>query len=476
MKRFTKFIATTMLLMIGLVLVSQSTYAAYLPDSWELDEDGYYYYSVDYEQGLQTIESKGPDLYYQYNTKDVEGGEVWSEWIKVPDFNEYIQGATGVIDYSKVKLDYDFIVSENNVNHIYKIQQWSGGTSNEPSMMDEVVLSGYVAPKSSGNTELKFRFQKDTTSPVINGQTTFTTNINNPKQVTEFITELTATDNIDGDLSNQIYIKTDGYTDYVNTPGTYNVVLGVKDVEGNEGVLSIHITIVDNDVPVISGNDAIEILSYESTFAIEEFRSTLTVSDNFDELTNSDIVLKADGYTSNKTNLGTYNLVFEVIDSSGNIGTFSKQVKVIDDVEPVIIGPDSISTNNIDPITLDEIISKLSASDVKSGDLTSEIIIKTNGYENHNKQPGVYTITFSVKDESDNEASHAIDVTIEESDDDTEPISPVDPNPTPTNPNPADNGGFELTDELLIYTAVGILILIIIILLSSNKKYRKRRY
>ena len=46
-------------------------------------------------------------------------------------------------------------------------------------------------------------------------------------------------------------------------------------------------------------------------------------------MTNANIVLESDGYTSKKTILGTYNVVFGLTDASGNKTTFTKQIEVM---------------------------------------------------------------------------------------------------------------------------------------------------
>lgn len=249
-------------------------------------------------------------------------------------------------------------------------------------------------------------------APAIDGQQTFVTSVADARPLSFFQDYITAFDETDGDLTDEIYVVSDNYTPNKLVLGTYQVTFGVEDANGNESTLTINITVADITKPVITGNSTKAIISYTQTWNISTFKSTLTVSDNYDTLVNSDIIVKTDEYTSNKTNLGTYNVVYSVTDDSGNEATFTKQVEVIDDVAPVFSGPTTISkpTNSI--LTVTDIKGQLSATDVKEGVKTSQIVVKTDNYTGHGNQVGSYTIVFEVSDSKGNKSIHTVTVNV----------------------------------------------------------------
>ena len=65
-------------------------------------------------------------------------------------------------------------------------------------------------------------------------------------------------------------------------------------------------------IRLITGNASVAEISYTQTYNISNFKSTLTASDNYYTLTNSNITILSDTYTANKAVPGTYEVVFEV--------------------------------------------------------------------------------------------------------------------------------------------------------------------
>jgi hypothetical protein len=245
----------------------------------------------------------------------------------------------------------------------------------------------------------------------ISGQENFVANVDEQKPVTFFQGYLYAFDNYDGDLTSDIYIVTDNYTPNKSVLGTHTVTFGVEDSSGNVSTFAINITVVDVTKPTITGSTAKVQISYTQTWNINAFKSTLVASDNYDTLTNADITIKSDGYTSNKTNLGTYNVVFSLKDSSNNEQTFTKQVEVIDDVAPTFSGQTSYVKNITGILTVNDIKGNLTATDAKDGNRTAYITVKSDGYTGKGHIVGTYTIVFEVKDTKNNTAT--LNVTVQ---------------------------------------------------------------
>jgi hypothetical protein len=253
----------------------------------------------------------------------------------------------------------------------------------------------------------------------ISGQENFVTNVDDAKPLSYFINYFEAWDNVDGDLTSSIYVVTDNYTPNMSVLGAHSVTLGVTDSSSNESTFTFTVNVVDITNPVITGNSTKVQVSYTQTFNITSFKSTLVATDNYDTLSNSNIVIKSDAYTSNKTSLGTYNIVFEVTDSSGNTATFTKQIEVIDDIAPMFSGPSTITKPTGSILTVNDIKSDITASDVKDGNRTSYITVKEDNYTGFGDRVGSYTIIFEVSDTKGNTATHTVTVNV------TDDIPPV---------------------------------------------------
>lgn len=252
----------------------------------------------------------------------------------------------------------------------------------------------------------------DNYRPAISGQEEFVTSVDAPKDINYFKSTLKAIDETDGDITANIYVKTDNYTPNKSVLGRYNIVFGVKDAALNESTLEVWVTVGDFTSPVISGNSTKVQISYTQTYNISSFKSTLTVSDNYYTLNNSNIVIESDAYTSNKTSLGTYNVVFSVTDPSTNKATFTKQIEVIDDIAPVFSGPSTITKNNNANLSVSEIKAQLTATDAKEGNKTPQIVVKQDNFTGNGHKVGSYTIVFEVADSKGNKSTHTVTVNV----------------------------------------------------------------
>lgn len=267
------------------------------------------------------------------------------------------------------------------------------------------------------NTEVVITYspRMDNIRPAISGEENFVTNVDQPKTVAYFQSYLTAIDETDGNITNKIYIDTDNYTTNKNIVGRHKIIFGVSDLAGNVSTLEVFVNVVDITKPTITGNTSKATISYTQTWNISSFKSTLVATDNYDTLTNADIVIKSDNYTSNKTNLGTHTVIFEVSDESGNKGTFTKQIEVIDDVAPVWSGPSSLTKPATTVLTVSNIISQLTATDAKEGNVSNSIIVVTDNYTGNGHKVGSYTITFEAQDSKGNKSTHTVTVRVDDS-------------------------------------------------------------
>lgn len=159
-----------------------------------------------------------------------------------------------------------------------------------------------------------------------------------------------------------------------------------------EDYTEIHtIEIVDTTPPEIKleGNE-VEEISYK-----EEYKeSGFTVTDNSGEELKDKVEI-----TKEEVNDKEYKLIYTVEDSSKNLGTATRTIKLVDKEKPEI----SLNGENTMYLKLNAKYSEqgAKATDEIDGDLTDKI--EVTGEVNTAKS-GKYTITYTVKDNSGNEA------------------------------------------------------------------------
>ena len=205
-----------------------------------------------------------------------------------------------------------------------------------------------------------------------------------------------ARDNVDGDISKSI--KTTG-TVNANKPGVYTIIYSVKDKSGNAAVSVVRtVTVVDAVAPVIT-------LKGEQSVTInagENYKDAgASARDNVDgDISKS---IKTTG-TVNANKPGVYTIIYSVKDKSGNAAvSVVRTVTVVDAVAPVITlkGEQSVTINAGENYK----DAGATAHDVVDGDISKLIgiigLIDTD-------IPGVYTITFNVKDSSGNAATAVV--------------------------------------------------------------------
>lgn len=288
-----------------------------------------------------------------------------------------------------------------------------------PDFWNDNTVEFYINGTSKINVDvsdkqIRLVFHGIDLAPAFSGQENFVTSVDDPKPVEYFLQFITAWDETDGNITDKIIIDYDEYSTNKYVLGTYEVELSVEDSSGNESYLTIYITVADVTSPVISGNQSKVQISYTQTWNINAFKSTLSVTDNYYQMTNDDIAIESDNYSQNKTQLGKYNVVFSATDPSGNKTTFTKEIEVIDDIAPVFSGPTLINKPLSSILTVADIKSQLSAFDEKEGNKTSYITVLSDSFTGNGNKAGQYTVVFEVSDSKGNKAQHTVTVVVQD--------------------------------------------------------------
>ncbi|EUJ31254.1 putative peptidoglycan linked protein [Listeria floridensis FSL S10-1187] len=210
---------------------------------------------------------------------------------------------------------------------------------------------------------------------------------------------MSANDNEDGNLTSQLVVVNNPVNNMV--PGTYTVTYQVTDSHNNTTTYTRQVIVESDNPPTITG-EAETRLNPNDNF---NPRSTMAASDAEDGDLTSAIVI-----TSNNVNTavpGTYQVEYEVTDSTGNKAQFTRKVIVTN--PPVITGQQTVY------LRVNELFNGLStvtASDVEDGNLTSAIQIQSSNVDV--TMAGTYNVIYSVRDSDGNTSTFIQTVVVTE--------------------------------------------------------------
>jgi hypothetical protein len=238
----------------------------------------------------------------------------------------------------------------------------------------------YTATDLDNNTATASRTVNvvDTTAPVV------TVTGDNPATV-ELGTSYTDAGATATDASGDVTVVTTGSVD-VDSVGTYTLTYTSTDASGNEGTASRTVNVVDTTAPVVTvtgDNPATVELGTSYTDA------GATATD-----ASGDVTVVTSGDTVDPDTLGAYTITYTSTDASGNEGTASRTVNVVDTTVPVFT---SSSTFVIDEGDTD--VGTVTATDIQAVTFTidSDVLSITSA--------GVLTIDSAASDyeaQSDN--------------------------------------------------------------------------
>ncbi|MCD7808747.1 MAG: DUF5011 domain-containing protein [Erysipelotrichaceae bacterium] len=219
--------------------------------------------------------------------------------------------------------------------------------------------------------------------------------VDGSEDITNYIT---ATDNVDGDVTT--FIETDKDLD-TSKLGTQTIAVSVSDNSGNTTTQTYEFSITDTQAPVITLTDGETVtVDYGSSF---DYTDYVSVKDNYDK----DVDVSVDGSINTKSD-ETQTLTITATDSSNNTTTETLKVKVEDLTAPTItLSKTKVTITAGNSFSAKKYLS--SAKDTKDGDLTDEVDIDSNV---KTSKAGTYTVTYSVSDKAGNKTSKTLTVTV----------------------------------------------------------------
>jgi len=182
----------------------------------------------------------------------------------------------------------------------------------------------------------------------------------------------------------------DNYSSSNKLPGAYQMTFQVEHNYITKKYV-LDLKVFDLASPIISVPNSIEI-PLAKKIDVNEIKSLLSVVDNVDVINSSSLSILSDTYTD-ATTLGTYHVLFEASDSSGNKSTLEVPITLVDKQGPVIKGPKSIYLYTTDaPLSNDLILLKYVAMDDVDGQVS--VSIHNNLYLQKEEQ-GAYEIVLT---------------------------------------------------------------------------------
>lgn len=231
----------------------------------------------------------------------------------------------------------------------------------------------------------------DTEPPKFEGDGIYFSDVNNPASLEDIQSTLSAYDDVDSDLTEDIYIFENEYFGNEDTLGDYDITFRVEDSSGNQAETVITVRVVDITPPEI------EIIG-DSTIYLEVHDSWddpgFIVTDNYDdEVTDAGW----DGTVDTST-VGKYEIVYQAMDSSGNYADPVTRTVIVQDTTAPEIALNGDSTiylevhdtwNDLGAIVTDNY------DDDLSYDITGSVDTSTLG---------TYTLSYDAVDSSGNQA------------------------------------------------------------------------
>lgn len=309
----------------------------------------------------------------------------------------------------------DSLVADDEIdgNVSASITHTGGNYTNSPTELGAYWLS-FEATDSAGNvTECIVSVDVvDVLPPVFSEKTELTVVFPNVLTEADITSQFSASDNYDGDISDQIGITDDNYTANAGVVGDYDVKLCVSDSNNNLATKTITVHVVDQQAPLLSGPTEIT-TGYNQVLDVLGIKNEMTVSDNYDSLTLSDIALKEDTYTSNESMLGIYTVIFEAVDSSGNMTVHEIAVEVADLIGPEIYVDDAMIQTYVDRVlTLEDFADiLLSAGELEAG-MAYDINIAYDSYTDHATTPGTYHLHLDFVDEDETVITKKLEIIV----------------------------------------------------------------
>ena len=254
-----------------------------------------------------------------------------------------------------------------------------------------------------GSTYTEYEPFEAKTEPVFEGQGLLVLDYHDTLFLNEIIgTHITAYDEIDGDLTDDIIVVSDAYTGHESTVGEYLVKLEVYDSSGNGAAFDLTIVIQDTVPPEIIGHNVIYTEVDDQVLLDTLIQDHFEFYDEHDGVID-DYTLHYDHYTGAEDTLGDKEVHLEIEDSSGNKSDIVFRVRIEDNTPPVIEGPTHVKLYLSEGWLEPDIVSLFNVTDNYTNPQDIDVFITSNHHPETYDAIGEYQMTLKAIDESGNE-------------------------------------------------------------------------
>ena len=192
------------------------------------------------------------------------------------------------------------------------------------------------------------------------------------------------------------------------------VFLKAQDFYGNASRVTLNITVADTRAPniVMLHGDKIE-TSYATDFDNDEFiDENFVISDNYDKNPKFKIQLE-DGGEIPQDRIGSWNAIILVEDTFGNRTAKTFELRLFDDVPPVITSQgDELVLGRKTKYSREKLLSLFSAEDAIDGHV--DVIVVEDTYLNHEEEVGEYVFRVKAEDRSGNVSEKEMTIRVED--------------------------------------------------------------
>lgn len=172
----------------------------------------------------------------------------------------------------------------------------------------------YTATDASGNTATMTRtiIVVDDVPPTITGPAIITKSYNTVLTTGQIMAQLSASDEIDGDVTESFTVISSTYAGKSSIPGTYSILFRAVDESGNTSQRTVTVIVTDNIPPIWYATDNFLItLDQAVQLSTNQIISTLQLSGFITPSQAQNLYVVTDEYQQT-TDIGTYDLVFGI--------------------------------------------------------------------------------------------------------------------------------------------------------------------
>lgn len=315
--------------------------------------------------------------------------------------------------------DFVFIPSYTGVeNDLWKYNGYKGRVIGGPNCYDSEMQD--VVEDIGDEFQfyaMVFNYKKNTNYE--NKSVYYLVDYDNQVSLKSIIEKIKISDLTKGDITSTLRILKNTYIkkDSEKLPlGEYILIVGGYDDSYNAVMQKIIIKVCDINSPnLIKLQDSIEVSYYDGKVTEDDIKKCFTITDNCEI---SNISVNLEEYTSNSKKVGTYNAYLNVSDSVSNVSTSSIQIRVVDNVKPVItFNPSTLYVTTQDNITLDDVRNCIVVKDAVDGIITDFTLTDKNNYFSNKNVVGSYTFEVKASDKSGNTQTTNFYIYVSDNDD-----------------------------------------------------------